>query len=125
MKIIKNIPPRKYECGFEFKRHISDCAKIELAEDEQVTFMTADGAEYDVTRKDFGFYATPSTNSRLKRFGLRAVLVQNRLSQLFVLLIEKGKERFFEKYMEEEKMSIVMWLDDAERLTSLANRKVG
>ena len=125
MKIMENNPPRKFECGFDVKRQISDCAKIELENDEQVTFTTADGGEYDVARKDFGFYATPSTNARLKRFGLRAVLAQNRLSQFFVLLVEKGKERLFENYMEEEKMSIVMWLDDPERLAALVNQKAG
>ena len=55
----------------------SDCGRIALAPDEQVTFTTEAGGEYDVTRKSWGFYATPSINGRLKTFGLRAALVRN------------------------------------------------
>lgn len=112
MKIEANSPPRRYECGFEIKRTISDCGKVHLEPNEQITFFTPRGAEFDVARKDFGFYATPSLNGRLKRFGLRAVLVRNRKAQFYVLLVEKGHEPLFEKYMAEEKMDVVAWLDD-------------
>jgi hypothetical protein len=122
MKISENIPPRRYECGFDVKRWISDCAKIDLAQDEQVTFVTPGGAEYDVTRKDFGFYATPSTNSRLAKHGLRAVLARNRMNHFFVLLVEAGREPLFEKYLAEEKMTLVTWMDDTDRLLSFCKQ---
>jgi hypothetical protein len=112
MKIREIVPPREFEAGFDVKRLIRDCARIELTPDEQVTFATPQGGEYDVVRKDFGFYATPSLNGRLKRFGLRSALVRNRNAQYFVLLVEQGCEPLFEKYMKEEKMDLVAWLDD-------------
>lgn len=111
MKIdIKN-PPRAYECGFEVKRTILDCARIELGTDEQITLATSSGSEYDVIRKDFGYYATPSTNGRLPRHGLRTAIARNRLDQVFVLLVESGHEDKFETYLREEQMNLVCWLD--------------
>jgi hypothetical protein len=119
MKVTKIEPPREYQCGFEFKRTIRDCARVELEPNEQVTFVTDCGAEYDVTRKDFGFYATPSTNGRLARFGLRTALAQNRLGQVYVLLLACGKEAEFRRYLSEEKMTIVSWLDSDDAIKRL------
>ena len=121
MKITTLDPPREYQCGFEFKRTISDCARLELQPDEQITFLTESGAEYDITRKDFGFYATPSTNGRLKRFGLRAVIVLNNQSKSYVFLVESGKESCFYKYLAEENMSIIRWLDTDESVLALTD----
>jgi len=120
MKMDRIDPPRTYETGFDVKRTIADCGRILLEPDEQVTFTTRDGGEYDVTRKDFGFYATPSLNGRLKRFKLRSVLVRNRIDQYFLLLVEEGKEDLFERYMREECMNIVTWMDTAETLSLVA-----
>jgi hypothetical protein len=122
MKFNEKSPPRTYEVGFDIKRIIKDCGMIKLSPDEQVTFVTESGKEYDLTRKDFGFYATPSLNGRLKRFNLRAVLVKNRQDQFFVMLIEKGKEDLFDKYIEEEEISIVTWMDNTETLSRLGEK---
>ncbi len=121
MKIEEKKPPRVYEAGFEDKETISDCGNITLAPDEQVTFLTESGGEYDVTRKSWGFYASPSTNGRLARFGLRAVLAGNRLGRCFVLLVEKGHEDEFQKYIVKEKMYIISWLDNDECISKLQN----
>lgn len=114
-------PPRTYEVGFDIKRIIKDCGMIKLSPGEQVTFVTESGNEYDLTRKDFGFYATPSLNCRLKRFDLRAVLVKNRQDQFFIILVEKGKEPLFDKYIEEERMEIIVWMDKTEVLSKLGD----
>ena len=63
MKFKPKNPPRTFEVGAETKYTMSDCASIELEPNEQVTFL-AGKAEYDVTRKEWGYYATPSTNGR-------------------------------------------------------------
>jgi len=62
---------------------------MQLAPNEQITFVTEAGNEYDVTRKDWGFYAAPSLNGRLADFYLRAVLVKNRADRFFLMLVEK------------------------------------
>ncbi len=120
MKFTLIEPPRTYEVGFGETVTIADCGRVELAPDEQVTFLTEAGAEYDVTRKDWGFYATPSLNSRLVNFGLRGVLVRNRLGRYFVLLVEQGKEVAFERYLKVEALAVVAWLDSDAALQSLA-----
>lgn len=113
MKCILNEPPRAFRVGFQKEILIQDCAHIELAPDEQVTFITETGAEYDVVRKDWGFYATPSINGRLERFNLHTVLVHNRIQQYFLLLVEKGCEALFQEYVASEQLTLVCWLDDA------------
>jgi hypothetical protein len=122
MKFVKQEPPRAFEVGHDVKIVLKDCGRVELEPDEQVTFTTPGGAEYDVARKDWGFYATPSLNGRLQRFGLRGVLVRNRLGQYFVLLVERGREAAFERYVAGEQLAIVTWLDESGVLERLDAR---
>ncbi len=105
-------PPRLFQVGNAVKLDIKDCGSIELDHNEQLTFITPTGAEYDVARKDWGFYATPSLNGRLEQFGLRAVLIRNRgTGRYFMLLVESGKEALFDAYCLQENLAIVAWLD--------------
>lgn len=119
MKFEPKDPPREFEVGFDKKGVIRDCGTMRLAPDEQITFVTEDGKEYDVTRKDWGFYAAPSLNGRLAGFDLRAVLVKNRIDRFFVLLVQRGREDAFNRYVEEEPLTVVAWLDTTEALTRL------
>ena len=124
MEIKATTPPREFEVGYEIKHVLKDCAHIKLAPNEIITFKGDDNSEYDITRKDWGYYATPSTNGRLKSFGIRTVLVQNRDSQYYVLLVEKSKIESFNEYIENERMAIVCWLDennDLEKIAQLFN----
>jgi hypothetical protein len=118
-------PPRRYEVGWGERFDISDCGRVHLDPDEQVTFVTEAGGELDVTRKDWGFYATPSLNARLSGFGLRAVLVRNRINRFFVLLVEDGKDAEFARYLELEDLALVTWLDSDEALRRLEERLAG
>lgn len=104
-------PPRKFRVGSEEEITLSDFGRVALEPDEQVTFTTPGGGEVDVTRKDWGFYAAPSLNSRLPRYGLRPVLVRNRDDHVFLLLVEQGHESLFDEYVSSERLSIIAWLD--------------
>lgn len=119
MKIDEKKPPREYTVGRAHPFTIKDCGKIALDPDEQVTFVTGKGAEYDVARKDWGFYATPSTNGRLASFGLRAALVKNDQGRWYVMLVEKGHEPSFERYLADEANRVVVWLDDEAALAAI------
>ena len=120
MKLTPFDPPRVFDVGHgEKKIHLKDCGRVELDPDDQVTFKTPSGAEYDVTRKSWGFYATPSLNGRLQQFGLRGVLVKNRINQYFVLLVERGYEAAFERYVADEWLTVVSWLDESGVLERL------
>jgi hypothetical protein len=115
-------PPRRFTVGTgDAKFHMSDCGTLRLEPDEQVTLVTEDGAEYDVARKDWGFYATPLLNGRLLDFGFRGVLIRNRRTgRYFVLLVQRGREAAFERYCLQESLGVVSWLDSSERLDDLA-----
>jgi hypothetical protein len=122
MKYTPVDPPRVFAVGHAAQVWMHDCGRIALAADEQVTFVTDSGAEYDVARKSWGFYATPSLNGRLAHFGLRAVLVKNPLGKFYVWLVEQGKEDDFQQYVDLEEHMVVSWLDDVEVLATLEHR---
>ena len=126
MKFTEKNPPRLFTVGNDVKFDMADCGAIALDADEQVTFTTAAGGEFDVARKDWGFYATPSLNGRLESFGLRAVLIRNRLTdRYFVLLVERGKESAFEAYLVQESCDVVAWLDSTASLSALREKLGG
>lgn len=78
--------------------------------------MTESGTEYDIVRKNWGYYATPSINGRLMEHGLRGVLAKNSLGRIYLLLVEKGKEPDFEQYLRKENMNVITWLDNSNLL---------
>lgn len=110
-------PPRLFAVGRGEKIRLKDCARIELEPDEQVTFVTSSGTEYDVVRKTWGYYATPSLNGRLPGFGLKVALVQSG-DRLYLLLVEKGKEKEFEGYLKDQGMEVLSWLSDPIEIPS-------
>lgn len=121
MKINVGDPPRSFAVkGAGLEEVLHDCAHIVLEPNEQVTFETADGAEYDVTRKTWGYYATPSTNGRLRSFGLRAALVRASTGRFFVMLAEVDKQEEFHRYLADDRQQLLCWLDDDAHLERLA-----
>lgn len=126
MKFDAKNPPRQFEVGNAVRFPMSDCGNIALETNEQVTFTTPSGGEYDVARKDWGFYATPSLNGRLPQFGLRGVLIRNTLTgRYFVFLVENGRESDFDVYMKQESLEVIAWLDSTEGLDALAAKARG
>jgi SAM-dependent methyltransferase len=119
VKLTLNEPPRTFATGRGEPITISDCAHVELAPDEQVTFTTPAGAEYDVTRKSWGFYATPSLNGRLLNFKLRAVIARGPAAKYYVFLVERGREAEFERYLAAEQNTVVRWLDNDDDLRAI------
>ena len=105
-------PPRTFRIGQDAQIEISHCANIALKPNEQVTFVTDSSREYDVVRKSWGFYATPSVNSRLKNEGFKTALVKNNKGQRYVMLVENGKMDDFHTYLEMEVNEVVEWLDE-------------
>ncbi|HEY1549760.1 MAG TPA: class I SAM-dependent methyltransferase [Kofleriaceae bacterium] len=120
MKLRVIDPPRVFETGRGASPiTISDCARIELDFDEQVTFTTRAGGEYDVTRKAWGFYATPSLNGRLLNFNLRAAIARGPAAKYYVFLVERGHEPEFERYLAAEQNTLVRWLDNDDDLRAI------
>ena len=110
MKIKTRKKPRTFKVNVgNTKIQLNDMAKITLKENEQVTFKCLN-SEYDVAKKDWGYYATPSINGRLKKFGFRTFLIKNKRDKLYIFLVLKNKLRSFKKYCKDDNQKIVMEL---------------
>lgn len=85
---------------------IKDIGDIFLRNNEQLTFRNGK-SEYDVAKKNWGYYATPSINNRLKKFKFRTFLVKNSINNIYIMLVHKNKMLQFRKYLKEEKNFII------------------
>ena len=112
-------PARTFRVGVDQEIEISHCANVTLEPDEQVTFVTNSGTQYDVARKSWGYNATPSTNGRLAQHHLRTALVCNSGNQLYVMLCETSKENEFESYLKDQDLQLVTWLDTNQDVLAL------
>jgi len=113
MKIIKKKRIFKVKIG-KTEIKLKDMAKITLKKNEQVTFKNSN-SEYDVTKKDWGYYATPSINGRLKGFGFRTFLIQNKNNMLYIFLVHKDKMKNFRKYCKDDRQKILYELTNGIR----------
>lgn len=112
MKLVRNSPPREFMVGQDKNILIKDCGSIKLDPDEQITFLTGSDKEYDVARKNWGYYATPSLNSRLKDQGFKTGLIKNSSGRYFVMIVETDKISEFMIYLKQEKSYLEQWLDE-------------
>lgn len=111
MKINKKVPARTFRVGKKSEIEISHQADVTLLPNEQITFVTEDGAEFDFVRKNWGYYATPSINRRLKEFGFTTALVQNDKGHVYIFVVEMSKMHEFDIYCKLENQTVLMWLD--------------
>lgn len=129
MKVTPMQPPRTFAVGTRGGTldHVADVA---LGDDEVVTFRTDSATEFDVTRKSWGYYATPSLNGRLREHGLRAALAVGvaragaEPERMYLMLVEAGREDDFQTYIDAERMRVVAWLDTDAAIAGAA-RKLG
>ena len=106
--------PRVFRVGKNQQIEISDFGQLFLTPDEMVTFVTASKKRFDIVQKDWGFYATPSINSRLTKEGFHTALVRNLAGQEYIMLVEKEmKEKFYE-YCKSDGQIILTWLHNEE-----------
>lgn len=113
-------PPRRFHVGRDGAIELSDCGRVGLEPDEQVTFVTPAGGEYDFVRKSWGFYASPSLNARLPSFGLRPALVRSADTRVFLMICERGHEGDFEAYLQANTLKLLCWLDQEQTYARLA-----
>ena len=122
MRVDRFESPRTFTVGAAGDVTIGHCADVELESDEQVTFVTPSQTEFDVVRKAWGYYATPSMNGRLRDHGLRAALVRNAERRIYLMLVEDGQEELFREYLEAETQTLVAWLDSDEAVEDALGR---
>jgi len=99
---------------FSVKGHeIKDLGKILLDTNELITFKTSSGKNFDFVAKEWGFYATPSMNDRLKKEGFKTALVVNEIDQLFIMAVEEDKLDIFSEYLKKNQDNkVICWLDN-------------
>jgi len=103
-------PPRLFTVGSNSKIDLTHVANCKLASDEILTFFGPLNQEYDLVAKEWGFYATPSINSRLASFGIMTALAEGVEGKQFVHLVYKEKVEQYKKYCKEQDINIITWL---------------
>ena len=111
MKIKIRQKKRKFYAGKNKKICFSDVGKIYLKPNELITFVTENLSKHDVVRKDWGFYATQSINSRLKK-NFKTALVIDSIKRIFIMVVERKFLKKFKKYCKEEQQQVLCWLDE-------------
>jgi len=100
MKIVKL--NRNFVVGGNKNIYINEKAKIYLKNNEQVVFLDQ-SSQYEIVKKNWGFYATPSINKRLKKNKFRTFLVINKKKNIYLMLVNKSKIKIFNNYLKNEK----------------------
>lgn len=114
MNIDELEPPRSFCVGVSGIT-LQHCADVRLEPDEMVTFITPEGSEYDVVRKSWGYYATPSLQNRILKNGFRAALAQNKNTKdKFIVLVQENHLLDWSEYAARENLVVLAWLSDAE-----------
>lgn len=113
MKLKINKKSRKFKVGIK-KTILKDLGKVYLNNNEQLTFINKK-SEFDFVKKNWGYYATPSINKRLKNFNFRTFLTQNFLKNIFIMTVHKEKIKEFKKYLKEDKIKIIKELTNGYR----------
>tara|TARA_Y100001958_G_C20853722_1_gene295047 strand:+ start:163 stop:492 length:330 start_codon:yes stop_codon:yes gene_type:complete len=108
MKVYKRKKARKFLVSKKNNIFLKDVGKIHLQEDENLTITCKEKKDFEICRKSWGYYATPSLNFRLKRKGLKAVLVKQNL-KYFILLVDMKKKEKFKNYIKIENYKIIRW----------------
>ena len=111
MKLQLNKIPRTFTVG---RLKISDFGHIHLEPDEMIVFERKNGRCFDFVAKDWGYYATPSINGRLRDQGFKTAIVKNPNGKIFVLVVDQDKITDFLQYCDLEGCKIVNWLDEAD-----------
>ena len=81
---------------------------IKLNKNEQITFFL-NKSNYDVAKKDWGYYVSPSLQSRCYKAGLKAVIIYNQKNFKFAF-VQKKKINFFFNYLERKNYKVLSWI---------------
>ena len=78
MKVYRKKTPRNFLVSKKNNIYLKDVGKVNLGINENLTFTSSGSKQYEVCRKDWGYYATPSINSRLKKNGFKTALAKQK-----------------------------------------------
>ena len=112
MKVVPTEPPRRFSADTNSRTEITERGRIYLDPHELVTFVDSTGKEYDVTAMPWGFYATPSANSRLRAQGFKTAIVKNSHGKIFVMVVSAERMEEFKTYLKAQQEEVLEWLDE-------------
>ena len=110
MKVLKRKNPRKFLVSKKNNIFLKDVGKVYLNDNENLTIISKNNKNYDICKKNWGYYATPSINKRLKNEGFKTALVKTN-KKYFVLIVDESKMKLFKTYCKIEDYKIVKWLN--------------
>ncbi len=110
MRVLKKKKPRIFLVSKKNNIRLKDVGKIILGNDENLTITSINNKNYEICKKDWGYYATPSINVRLKKIGFKTALVKQK-KKYFILLVDKKKIKSFNYYCRIENYKVIKWLD--------------
>ncbi|HLD25818.1 MAG TPA: hypothetical protein VJC05_02145 [Candidatus Andersenbacteria bacterium] len=108
-------PPRIVWVGEKGDIENQHMVDIAMEPDEVIVFKTG----YELVRKSWGYYCTPSLNVRLTEQGLRAALTKNKDARYYIVLVLQDKQHEFSAYLEKEKQEFICWMDQQESLEAI------
>ena len=109
MRIKRRKKIRKFIVNKKTNLIVSDVGEISLKNNEHLTINVLN-KKNEICAMNWGFYATSSINSRLKKEGFITALTKNSFNKLFVMIVHVKKRKQFSKYCKKEKIKVVKWL---------------
>lgn len=106
---------RKFLVGKKKEIELTDKGSIFLKNNENISIHFNKKINYDIAKKNWGFYPIPSLNKRLKKFSLKAAIVENiNFKTFFILLVLDNKKKIkdFKKYCLKEDLKFIAWLNN-------------
>ena len=113
MRVLKRKKPRVFLVSKKNNILLKDVGKIILNNNENLTISADDKKEYEICRKNWGYYIAPSLNVRLRKKGFWTVLVKQK-KKFFILIVNRTKQKLFNNYLKSENYKIVKWLDKSK-----------
>jgi len=88
---------------------------LSLYKNEQVTLKFLQ-SEYDIARKSWGYYVTPSLQKRCKSNSLNGAIIFNKKNnQTNFVLVNSKKKTLFKRYLDNNDYKIITWVNDNKK----------
>jgi hypothetical protein len=97
---------RSWYVGKKENIKIYEKAKIELNQNEQISFIDKNGSDiYEICKKIWGFYLSPSINKRLKNYNHKIYLTKDKFNKVFIMAVSLNQIKKFKFYCKSENLS--------------------
>lgn len=84
---------------------ITEKLKIKLNDNEQVSFVgNKRKTNYEICKKNWGYYISPSIDKRLKNYGHVVYITKNKKGQVYLMAVNLKKINKFILYCKKEKL---------------------